>query len=106
LRIPPSVNPDEEQQRTSEWFEGLLFARVLAIPGASGFTATFRDLPTYEDAELLVDIFIKNINSVYHIFHVPTMKQHIKELYEYIHANNIPSPTQLAFAVSIFAGAV
>lgn len=101
------LNQDEEQQRTSEWFEGLLTARVQAtVPGTHGISVILREFPTYSDAEMLLDLFTKTVNAIYPILHIPSAWLWLKELYANINADRLPSATQLAFFLAIFAGAV
>ncbi|KAG2414474.1 hypothetical protein HFD88_003665 [Aspergillus terreus] len=76
-------NQDEEQQRTSQWLEGLLTTNVTAkVATTSSELATIlSDFPTYKDAEVLLDYFTKTIDASYRTLHVPTTWQSLREFY-------------------------
>jgi hypothetical protein len=103
---------DEEQQRTSQWLEGLLTykdtsrARPEASPasGADDTSTALRDFPTYKDAAAVLDNYTQTIDATYRTLHRPTAWHLLRALYDDLAANRLPSPTQLSFFLCIFAG--
>ncbi|KAF4622656.1 hypothetical protein G7Y89_g14371 [Cudoniella acicularis] len=71
-----------------------------------GLSVILREFPSYSDAKVLLDIFTRTINAMYHILHIPTTSLWLEGLFAEISANLLPSATQLAFFLGIFAGAV
>jgi hypothetical protein len=63
-----------------------------------------RQFPTRNDAKILLDHFIKTFDAMYRNLHVPTTWRLLKELYDALDLNRLPSETQLAFFLGIFAG--
>jgi hypothetical protein len=63
-----------------------------------------REFPTYNNGEVLLDHFTKTVDAIYRILHVPTTWRWLKELYTDLNSNRLPSATQLAFFLGIFAG--
>jgi hypothetical protein len=63
-----------------------------------------REFPTRKDAEALLDHFTKTFDAMYRNLHVPTTWRLLKELYDDLGSNRLPSATQLAFFLGIFAG--
>jgi hypothetical protein len=53
---------------------------------------------------MLLDHFTKSVDAMYRVLHVPTTKRLLKDLYSDLNANRLPSTTQLAFFLVIFAG--
>ncbi|KAM5431261.1 hypothetical protein MferCBS31731_007935 [Microsporum ferrugineum] len=101
-------NQDEEQQITSHWLEGLLTTNTTSEPltPAPLLSAIFHDFPTYGDAKMLLDHFIRNIDALYRILHIPTTRKHLEDLYSDLDTNKTPQATRLAFFLSVFAGSV
>jgi hypothetical protein len=67
-------------------------------------TTILRQFPTRNDAEVLLNHFIRTFDAMYRNLHVPSTWRLLKEMYNDLDANRLPSPTQLAFFLSIFAG--
>jgi hypothetical protein len=63
-----------------------------------------REFPTRHDAELLLDCFIKTFDAMYRNLHVPTTWLQLRELYDDLEANRVPTATRLAFFLGVFAG--
>lgn len=118
LAKSPAIEPrsrlashDEEQQKTSQWLEGLLTykdtsrASPAASPaGGAEALATLRDLPTYKDAAALLDKYTETVDATYRTLHRPTAWHLLRVLYADLAANRLPTPTQLSFFLCIFAG--
>ncbi|GES64217.1 Zn(II)2Cys6 transcription factor [Aspergillus terreus] len=101
-------NQDEEQQRTSQWLEGLLTTNVSAKAATTSFelATILSDFPIYNDAEVLLDYFTKTIDASYRTLHIPTTWQSLREFYNDLSNNCPPSATDIAFFLSVFAGSV
>ncbi|KAL4809096.1 hypothetical protein BDV18DRAFT_94673 [Aspergillus unguis] len=78
----------------------------VSTPPAREMAVILRELPTYEDAEMLLDNFIKTIDASYRMLHVPTTWQSLRDCYTNLKNGGLPSPTQVSFFLGIFAGSV
>ena len=67
-------------------------------------TTILHQFPTRNDAILLLKHFIETFDAMYRNLHVPTTWRLLKEMYDDLDFQRIPSATQLAFFLGIFAG--
>lgn len=56
------------------------------------------------DATLLLGHFTKTIDATYRTLHIPTVWRWLDELYADLNNKHLPSATQLAFFLGVFAG--
>ncbi|KAK2839315.1 hypothetical protein FQN49_006259 [Arthroderma sp. PD_2] len=98
-------NQDEEQQLTSQWLEDLLSAgpRPFHLRRRHFQPSCATSQPTAM-LKMLLDHFIITIDATCRTLHIPTTWKQLKELYDDLTANRLPSATRLAFFLGIFAG--
>jgi hypothetical protein len=73
-------------------------------PGTLNLSTIIQQFPTRNDAILLLKHFIETFDAMYRNLHVPTTWRLLKEMYDDLNVQRIPSATQLAFFLGIFAG--
>ncbi|KAF2686189.1 hypothetical protein K458DRAFT_363820 [Lentithecium fluviatile CBS 122367] len=60
-------------------------------------------LPSYERAVQLLDFYAHNVCWTYHFVHVPTLRRHLQQTYQYLEQDGSPEPSVLALLCSVFA---
>jgi hypothetical protein len=75
-----------------------------SLPETLDLSTILRQFPTHNDAILLLKHFIKIFDAMYRNLHVPTTWRLLKEMYGDLDVQRVPSATQLAFFLGIFAG--
>lgn len=68
--------------------------------------AILSDFPTYNEAEMLLDYFTKTIDATYRTLHIPTTWKSLRDFYNDLNNNRVPSASQVSFFLSVFAGSV
>jgi hypothetical protein len=77
-----------------------------SLPETLDLSTILRQFPTHNGAIILLKHFIKTFDAMYRNLHVPTTWRLLKEMYEDLDVQRVPSATQLAFFLGIFAGSV
>ncbi|XMA13950.1 hypothetical protein WAI453_006741 [Rhynchosporium graminicola] len=60
-------------------------------------------LPTRAQGEILLDYYLDNVNWIYHVIHVPTVKVRFDAVYNSIEMSQSPNHSHLALISTIFA---
>lgn len=92
-----------ECSKVADSFGSFIFSltRPRAAPALSQHFATM--LPPRPRAQILFDYYLNSINWIYHIIHVPTVKEHFEEIYTGLEQGKQPKYDRLALISTLFA---
>jgi hypothetical protein len=108
LRLPGLLIIQEtpaiiECSKVADSFGSFIFSltRPRIAPALSQHFSTM--LPARPRAQVLFDYYLNHVNWIYHIIHVPTVKQHFDELYKELEQGKQPVYDRLALISTLLA---